>query len=213
MNTSCIYRTPGLSGIYPHRHPVIRTSALASIRARTPLRVSCQSKYSKNPKKKNLSTPPIWGAKSQIPSESKSLSDVSDLSSGSFDNLSSGEYDGPGSVSSSPQWWKVLNRKLNDLVETLMYQYYNWREDTFSDLTIFILISTVAFIAFGKVLPNVVALDRSLSGEPGIFATDPVSEYWMDLYRVLKVVLVCFLPVFFSLFLPSFGRFIYLRTL
>ncbi|PRW58011.1 hypothetical protein C2E21_3586 [Chlorella sorokiniana] len=88
-----------------------------------------------------------------------------------------------------PAWQQALGQ----LMERLKYKYFNWRQDTWSDLQLFLGFNLVVFLA-GALFEGAVirAVDDSLPPPPA--GAGPLHTLWHNLYTVLAVVLGQDLP-------------------
>jgi len=98
-----------------------------------------------------------------------------------------------------------LSPSFNEFIGKSMYKYYNWRQDTLSDLQLFTVINAVV-IALGAALKQYLAPssissaagdDAPLASQPSELGIDSVNvppSWWQDLYSVLVVVLGQELP-------------------
>lgn len=92
----------------------------------------------------------------------------------------------------------TINSKFNDLIGRALYKYYNWRQDTLSDLQLFIILNA-AVIGFGASLRRHIG-DIEMSATNAAAATGAVPldgaapPWWADLYSVLVVILGQQLP-------------------
>lgn len=102
-----------------------------------------------------------------------------------------------------------LCNSINEFIGKTLYKYYNWRQDTLSDLQLFMVLNAVV-ITLGAALKQHLAPSSSSSSsgaagvplvsqpsELGIDAPDvplPPPSWWQDLYSVLTVVLGQELP-------------------
>ncbi|KAL4421226.1 hypothetical protein ABPG75_010517 [Micractinium tetrahymenae] len=89
----------------------------------------------------------------------------------------------------APPWQQALATKLGKL----QYQYFNWRQDTWSDLQLFMVLNVLIFLAGawveGAVIRN---MDATLPPPPE--GAGPLQQMWYNLYTVLAVVLGQDLP-------------------
>lgn len=101
--------------------------------------------------------------------------------------------------------WRSVSRVWNDLVGEMLYRYYNWRQDTLSDLQLFVAFNA-AILGLGAVLHHKIVEASSPSSAVTV-NIDPdqlqlqagvpegsVPDWWSDIYRVLMVVLGQDLP-------------------
>ncbi|KAI7839964.1 hypothetical protein COHA_006285 [Chlorella ohadii] len=88
-----------------------------------------------------------------------------------------------------PAWQQWLDQ----LMQQLKYKYFNWRQDTLSDLQLFLGFNVVVFLA-GALFEGAVirAIDDTLPPPPA--GSGPLYTLWHNLYTVLAVVLGQELP-------------------
>ena len=77
----------------------------------------------------------------------------------------------------------------SDIIGRLLYRYYNWRQDTVSDLQLFVALNTIV-IAMGAWLRSTLVASPTPSPTP----SDAPFPFWQDLYNVLTVILGQQLP-------------------
>lgn len=91
----------------------------------------------------------------------------------------------PASADGGPwarvEWW----------LGELQYRYYNWRQDTWSDLQLFVLINTVLLLGGAELYGSVIRAVDDTAGPP----VEGFWGFWLDLYKgVFAVVLGQQLP-------------------
>ena len=100
---------------------------------------------------------------------------------------------------SSSGFLGTINSKIEDLIGRALYKYYNWRQDTLSDLQLFMILNA-SFIAFGAALRRQIS-DMDPAAATAAAAAAAAGEtngaappWWADLYSVLVVILGQQLP-------------------
>ncbi|KAL4432522.1 hypothetical protein ABPG77_000459, partial [Micractinium sp. CCAP 211/92] len=88
----------------------------------------------------------------------------------------------------APPWQQALATKLGKL----QYQYFNWRQDTWSDLQLFMILNMLVFAAGAWVEGVIRGMDATLPPPPE--GAGVLQQMWYDLYGVLAVVLGQDLP-------------------
>lgn len=94
--------------------------------------------------------------------------------------------------------WRSVSRVWSDLVGATLYRYYNWRQDTLSDLQLFVAFNA-GILALGAVLHHKIVELSSVSQSVAVenydsYSNGSVPDWWSDIYRVLMVVLGQDLP-------------------
>lgn len=90
----------------------------------------------------------------------------------------------------SPTEWQ---RAVGDALGQLQYRYFNWRQDTWSDLQLFMVLNTLVFLA-GAWVEGTIIRNMDDSMEPPPEGAGPLVTAWYNLYKVLAVVLGQDLP-------------------
>ncbi|KAK9845991.1 hypothetical protein WJX81_007900 [Elliptochloris bilobata] len=80
------------------------------------------------------------------------------------------------------RWQRIQRWRWNELREKLAYRYFCWRQDTWSDLQLVLVVNLTVITLFGWIKSSVVdVLDTTL------VHTGP-KPFWLSIYEVMKVV-------------------------
>ncbi|PRW57972.1 SAD1 UNC-84 domain 1- isoform A [Chlorella sorokiniana] len=97
-------------------------------------------------------------------------------------------FDGGSPPPPEPAWHQAASRWFGEL----QYKYFNWRQDTWSDLQLFMLLNAAVFMAGAWVEGAVIRyMDESVAPPPNAGFLETL---WYNLYKVLAVVLGQDLP-------------------
>ncbi|KAK9866656.1 hypothetical protein WJX84_009216 [Apatococcus fuscideae] len=164
------------------------------------------------------------------PPKGSGLRHWDDLKQSSFNAYSDYQNGAPGagpdneeerfqrsSTAQRPEDRKMKMQGWGDIWGRISYKYYNWRQDTSSDLLVFLLLN-VALVFLGAIVKS--GLVDNLEGIPEKVAFAP-AQFWSNVYEVLVVVLAQEFPAdgssaaqrFFSLGVALAGLIIFALVL
>lgn len=126
----------------------------------------------------------------------------------STDNAAPRPMGGPPREPPPPMWRRLISVKLGQL----QYSYFNWRQDTWSDLQLFMVLNLLVFMA-GAWVEGAVIRSLDITVEPPPEGSTALGQFWYNLYSVLAVVLSQDLPAgeagipsqLFAIFTAVFG--------